>query len=209
MKTKHYILLSATMIAAVLAGCQKKAGAESEASEVVEKTFYSSTVTTEKTTLASDFNTLWTDGDAIGVTAGGASGQGKGGYFTLTTGAGTSYGEFSGSTAATGPYVAAYPYSFINNVWSNTVQILLPDEQSITEAGTFASGTVPMVAYSENDFLNFKNVGSLFCLSLKTVSGNKPLSRIELEGNDGEHLSRYFQINANESHPKAVYNSWG
>ena len=108
----------------------------------------------EKTTLAPDLNTLWTTGDKIKVYANGGTGS----EFTLSNGAGTSYGEFSGSTAATGPYVAVYPSTAAQSVSSTTATITLPATQSITAAGTFANGTVPMVAYSTNDFLYFQNI---------------------------------------------------
>lgn len=207
MKTRNYVLLTVAMLVAVLAGCQRKSAEPQVNAEeaAVEKTFYGSTTNREKTTLASDFNTLWTEGDKIKVFAAGGAGT----DFTLTTGAGTSYGEFSGSTAATEPYVAVYPSTFATSVSGTVATVELPATQIINAAGTFATNTVPLVAYSTSDFLYFKNIGSLLCLSLKAKRGSSVITKIELQGNNSETIAGIFTVKTDDSQPKAVYSTGG
>ena len=83
--------------------------------------------------------------------------------------------------------VSIYPYQEDTRITeSGVISVLLPAEQRYAE-NTFGLGANTMVSVSEDNFLQYKNVGGYLRLSLygKDVS----VSSITLKGNNGEKLA--------------------
>ena len=82
----------------------------------------------------------------------------------LTTMNGTFY---TGSTFDRSPsYVAAYPYDKVT-ISGTTATFTLPQQQQMTQTGTFGNGAMPMVATSSNNVLPFYNVCGGVCFPLQ------------------------------------------
>lgn len=135
-------------------------------------------------------NVYWTEDDLICV----ANASGSNLVFQLTEGKDTQNGVFysgGGSTYDfTGPFKAVYPATNPQNVTnsiSNTeATINLPSEQAITYTGTFGNGCNPMVAYSTNQTLQFRNVLGGMCF---IFNGN----------NDTYHVTKVVLTSTNTS----------
>ncbi len=173
----------------------------------LEKTFYANQGGKEKTTLSPSLATLWSEGDAIKVypETGGA-----GTDFTLADGAGTSFATFTGLTTLSDVYVAFYPAANAKSISGSTVTFNIPATQTVTEAGSFDTNTVPMVGYTTDNTLAMMNVGSLFELGLKAKTGTQKVVKIELKGNEEEYLAGDFTVDASVSgQPTATYSENG
>ena len=128
-------------------------------------------------TSLSGTSVLWSSGDQMVMFADGNS---SGNKFTLTSGAGSGSGAFSGvkpSYTGSENYWAAYPSSAKYN-GSSTFTFTLPAEVTYT-AGTFANGSNPMLSSTSSAFSNFsmKNLCGVLKLRLK---GNFKVARLEL-----------------------------
>lgn len=88
--------------------------------------------------------------------------------FEVVEGLQTMNGTFyTGSTFDRSPaYDAAYPYSMAT-LNGTTATFNLPQQQQMTETGTFGNGAMPMVAHSTNNVLNFYNVCGGVCFPLQ------------------------------------------
>ena len=88
--------------------------------------------------------------------------------FQVTDGIGTMNGTFyTGSTFDRTPdYNAAYPYDKVT-MSGNTATFTLPQQQQMTQTGTFGNGAMPMVAHSTNNVLPFYNVCGGVCFPLQ------------------------------------------
>jgi len=136
-----------------------------------------------KTALSADMKVLWTAGDQIKVyNAGNTSGI----VFTLSDGAGTTQGSFTGTVpSGEGPYFAVYPASAGGDLSGSSIAVTLPSHQTFAE-GSFGPGAA-LSAAKANTISNlvFKNVlgGVSF-----TVSGEKAKNlsgiRLQAKGND-------------------------
>lgn len=134
-------------------------------------------------TYLSNWDIFWSDGDQILVT----NSTGQQANFTLADGGeGTQTSEFNTSDEFDNApaFVAAYP-STSANINNGVVTFNLPQTQTITEAGTFANGAMPMVAHADNTTLMFKNVLGGICFPLK---GSFQVGKIELTAKDAEDM---------------------
>ena len=88
--------------------------------------------------------------------------------FEVVYGLQTMNGTFyTGSTFDRSPaYDAAYPYSMAT-LNGTTATFNLPQQQQMTQTGTFGNGAMPMVAHSTNNVLNFYNVCGGVCFPLQ------------------------------------------
>ena len=88
------------------------------------------------------------------------------------------------------PLESLYPASF----YKDASTITLPGTQAYM-AGTFASGTVPMAAYTTEGLnLAFKHLGCIVKLTLRKGPDAHDIKYVELRGNAGEQLSGDFSI---------------
>lgn len=113
--------------------------------------------------------------------------------FKFTGETGDNSGTFNRVSTPTGTgrplgfICSVYPYSSSTAI-SNTgvLSLTLPEVQTYRE-GTFGHDVNTMVSATDNNLLNFKNVGGF--LVLKFYGDNVYVSSIKLEGNNGERLS--------------------
>ena len=195
MKKSRFILAAATVLL-TLVGCEKKnpAAEEQQASgELIEKTFYANQGGKQKTTLDPSLATLWSEGDAIKVYP---ETRGAGNDFILASGAGEIAATFTGLTTLSDVYVAFYPVANAKSISGSTVTFGIPATQTVTNAGSFDTNTVPMVGYTTDNTLAMMNVGSLFELGLKAKEGTPKVVKIELKGNNSENLAGDFIVDA-------------
>ena len=103
--------------------------------------------------------------------------------FEVVYGLKTMNGTFyTGSTFDRSPaYDAAYPYSMAT-LDGTTATFNLPQQQQMTETGTFGNGAMPMVAHSTNNVLNFYNVCGGVCFPLQ--GAGKHVTKIVLTSKD-------------------------
>ena len=137
-----------------------------------------------KTSLSSERKVLWSAGDKIKVYN---SSTPSGVVYTLSGGAGTTAGEFTGDAlSGNGPFYAVYPAEAGGSLSGTGVAVTLPATQSYVEGG-FGSGAAVAAAKAEAiKQLNFKNVlgGVAF-----TLSGSKSISGIRLQTLGDEALN--------------------
>ena len=95
----------------------------------------------------------WEEGDKISLLYGSKNKE-----FTLTEGAGSTSGKFSGEALESGPYTAVYPYQSTASLSGNDVtNVTLPATQTATD-NSFDKNAALMMAQSNSTTLNFKNV---------------------------------------------------
>ena len=95
----------------------------------------------------------WEEGDQISIFDGTKNNQ-----FTLTGGAGSTSGKFSGEAGQSTSYTAVYPYQSTASLSGNGVtKVTLPATQTATD-NSFDENAALMMAQSNSTTLNFKNV---------------------------------------------------
>ena len=122
----------------------------------------------------------WTAEDELAVYVDALSFDDK---YTLTAGAGTEKGSFSGRVSGN-HYVALYPYADRVNegLKGNALSLVLPSEQSYAP-GSFGEGAFPMLAVGGEDGLAFKNLCSVLRIS---VTGDKVVRAVHFVAHDGQ-----------------------
>lgn len=108
------------------------------------------------------YRPVWKAEDHLAVIPAGADAPS---LYTLVKGEGTSEGVFSGTGKSSG-YVAYYPYEGFVGFKGKTIDVMLPSEQYYEE-GSFGSGAYPMMAVSESEAFQFRNLCSILKVSLK------------------------------------------
>ena len=121
----------------------------------------------------------WSEKEEIAVYVDGIGAPDK---YTLTDGSGSVSGVFTGTIYGIDK-VALYPYSAKDSegLQGKVLNLNLPSVQSYKE-GTFADGSFPMVAVSDSDELNFKNLCSVLRVSM---TGEVAVKSIRFVANDG------------------------
>ena len=176
-RLKTHILFLGLAAMCMLASCKKDKENGSNAGEGFEASTEQG-VSGSKTYL--DGTTVkWTDDDRIKV----VNGEGTMLKFHLVEGRNTTHGKFYDLTDNhegffVSNYVAAYPTSAEIN--GTLVTFTLPNEQPYVDDG-FGNHINPMVAYSTNRKLNFKNVLGGICFRF---IGDCHITRIEVTSDD-------------------------
>ena len=119
--------------------------------------------------------------------------------FTLTDGAGSTSGKFSGESGQSTSYTAVYPYQENASLSGNDVtNVTLPATQTAT-ANSFDKEAALMMAKSDNTTLEFKNV-----VGYVKVKPRFACSKIELEAAEGSSdiLAGKGTLNWNGGNPK-------
>lgn len=153
----------------------------------------------------------WTAYDQIKVANhGGGSGSVVHTY-ELTSGATSTNGEFYTGEPHSDffhpYYVAAYPAGKVYSFGEHSVTFDLPDTQTRNATtGTFGEGCNPMVAYSNSQTLQFKNVMGGLAFQLK---GNEHVSGIRLTAKNSEKLWGRFSVDCSVTNPTLNYVSGG
>ena len=160
MKISRFLMIG-LLATSLLASCKKENNNSSNANPNLNLDGVSFRASTEKgdpnaKTYLVGSNIKWSEGDQILVT----NGSNQQATFQVVEGVDTQDGVFyTGSTSFdySPNYVAAYPADKAT-ISVTTATFTMPQQQQMQTAGTFGNGTMPMVAYSENNVLNFYNV---------------------------------------------------
>ena len=132
----------------------------------------------------------WMAGDQIRI----YNGNFESAVFTLKSGANTTDGTFTyaGEFDMEPPYLAVYPSTTGMND-AGMVVFEVPAVQNLTEPGTFANGANPMLSYTPDDNLQFRNL----CggLGIRLYGENVHVSRIVVKGVDWEYLNGTSNVN--------------
>ena len=124
-----------------------------------------STKTSLSSPVSGVYQNLWTENDEIGVFVDGNEVS----KFSLKNGAGTSKGEFKGEfkdmNGASMEKTAVYPLAIVKSKRGDSVSVTLPEEQPY-KAGNIADGALPMIAVTDGNELNFKNLCSVLKISM-------------------------------------------
>ena len=136
----------------------------------------------------------WEEGDKISLLYGSKNKE-----FTLTEGAGSTSGKFSGEALESGPYTAVYPYQSTASLsGTNVTNVTIPATQTAT-ANSFDKNAALMMAQSNSTTLEFKNV-----VGYVKVKPKFACSKIELEAAEGSSdiLAGKGTLNWNGGNPK-------
>ena len=144
--------------------------------------------------ILSGTNIHWDSEDKISIFDGTNNNQ-----FTLTAGAGSTSGKFSGEAGQSTSYTAVYPYQPNASLSGNDVtNVTLPATQTAT-ANSFDNNAALMMAQSNSTTLEFKNV-----VGYVKVKPKFACSKIELEAAEGSSdiLAGKGTLNWNGGNPK-------
>lgn len=180
MKKTEIVLL--TLSAAFAAwSCQKELPQPAEGPTAMVINAVSEGIGTDpKAEMAYRYDLLWQSGDKILV-----KNSTESATFTLTGGAGTTNGTFSGTTSISGEVEAFYPES----VASGT-ELVWPSVQTADQAiPMYCTNTISGAA---GQTFNFKTLGAVYQLVFSTASAGVVLSSIEVSAN--EAMSGAFMV---------------
>ena len=136
----------------------------------------------------------WEEDDKISLLYGSKNKE-----FTLTEGAGSTSGKFSGEALESGPYTAVYPYQSTASLsGTNVTNVTIPATQTATD-NSFDKNAALMMAQSNSTTLEFKNV-----VGYVKVKPKFACSKIELEAAEGSSdiLAGKGTLNWNGGNPK-------
>ena len=144
----------------------------------------------------------WTSGDKIIVYNGTETKP-----FTLSAGAGSTEGTFTyaGEFNLEENIIAFYPSTATMS--ENLISITLPEDQTVSEAGTFANGANPMLAISYGDEnLTFTNLCGVLGISLK--GDNIHITGIEIVStNENDKLNGLYECHMNWEYKELIPSS--
>ena len=144
--------------------------------------------------ILSGTNIHWDSEDKISIFDGTNNNQ-----FTLTAGAGSTSGKFSGEAGQSTSYTAVYPYQSTASLsGTNVTNVTIPATQTAT-ANSFDKNAALMMAQSNSTTLEFKNV-----VGYVKVKPKFACSKIELEAAEGSSdiLAGKGTLNWNGGNPK-------
>lgn len=180
MKKTVYLALGLASAAILTLSCNKQelpvSGQMSKISVGIEE---------QTKTVLDGVEILWSAGDQIDVISNGGGRAST--TYTLTSGAGTAAGEFTGAHASTSaPYFIAYPYRAGNSKGGGTFNIDVPQVQYYAE-NSFGQGANPMVGVMQtlDSDVVLQNLFGVLRLALK---GTVTITRIELTDLGGNAL---------------------
>ena len=196
--------LALASLAAIAVGCQVETMPEAPVAEsVVYEAVTEAYAPATKTSMNSDLQVLWSEGDQVGV----FSGYMFPDAYAVTEGAGTTTAklelaanaEFAGPEVAMSGVAAVYPFSdmlMFNDQGDGVPRFVFyaEDVQTYTE-GTFANGSFPMVALTNTNAFAFKNVFGAMKLQLV---GTKTVTSVSVSGRNFEPLAGMFQVAVEE-----------
>ena len=219
-KSNFKLLVIGAMATAMLASCNKNNGTEGNApangfrATIEQPTGNGNGNRTHiDPDWANDASTdiMWTAQDLIKV----ANGQGTALNYQITEGENTANGTFytgeEHETFFQPNYAAIYPAfnaeDVANGISGTTATFNVPQTQTY-RANSFADKSMPMVAYSTDQTLAFKNVFGGICIPL--VGDGLTVTRVVLtSANASEHLYGTFTADCTSATPAPTYVSGG
>lgn len=173
---------------------KEKPGTEIVQEMVIKATFEASDT---KTTLVDGKTVQWTSGDQVRVfNASNPTGE----VYTLSDGAGTTQGTFTGAVlSGEGPFYAVYPATAASGLSGGSVSVVLPQTQILTKDsfGNGANLSAAKVA-AMTEVFSFKNV--LGAVSF-TLNANPSLKGIRIQTKGTEALSGSGSLNLSAETP--------
>ena len=207
MKTLYKISVIASAVLA-LAGCTKeKDFTPLSPDNKGEKVIITASRESNSTkTILDGTHILWSPQDAISVFYGGGKGEYGGSYFESLNEEPQAVAEFEGllqlitggqegSNVSSKAMWGIYPYSGENTCSGKSVNLRLPDTQTVP-AFTFDPHAFPAIASANSLDLAFYNI----CGLLKVNLGVEGIARIEFMGNADEPLSGMISASFNDEH---------
>lgn len=200
----------AALAACLLAGvcsCKKDSGT---AEPVMVGTFTAVTenhVSDGKTYLDENHNVFWKTGDRIKVysskdyTEGAVFGAYSGGSQSEFEAVQGLYNDF---VADGNHYAAVYPVdkcNFTGNDSEPTFTVEIPKTQKYDESWSYSDGANPMVAFSDNTTLSFKNVCGMLRFKLHGIA---PVKKISIIAHNNEKLWGTATFKFEDGEPKLV-----
>lgn len=187
MKRKAFTLCVATLVfAAMLSSCKKKENGDERIT-----TFYATTDSEGSKTDLNGGPVLWTAGDAVKVFNADGSASAT---FTLSAGAGTSAGTFTGEIAESETYYGVYPNGDNHSFASSKLTVNIPQTQTY-RANNFSLGSATMVAQTTGTTMDFKHVCGGIAIDL--VAGqDASITSIEVTALGNELLYGDFEVNS-------------
>lgn len=197
---KKILAIILTISAGLFVSCTQEDKIETKPEVEVSKglVFTATTEPTTKIALEKEgdtYNVLWRSGDMIAV-RNYVYGTPPVGFYTTTSN--TSHGDFtyhSGTELTTGSYYAFYPADY----WSEQ-NAAYPITQNYTPGVIKA----PMFAYSTTTNLQFKNIGGLIRINLKTPLTGKKIKKIYLYSSAQSLSGTITNITSLNSNPTAT-----
>ena len=140
----------------------------------------------------------WEEGDQISIFDGTNNNQ-----FTLTGGAESTSGKFSGEALESGSYIAVYPYQSTASLSGDGVtNVTLPATQNATD-NSFDKNAALMMAKSDNTTLEFKNA-----VGYVKVTPKFACSKIVLQAaGASEYLAGMCTLSYGEGMPSIAFTS--
>lgn len=156
---------------------------EKQPADLSEEMVISASLETSGTkTSLSGSSVFWTEGDQIKLFN---STNPEGVVFTLTNGAGTKHGKFTGAAVSgSGPFYAVYPASSASELSGSTVSVTLPQVQVLTQ-DSFGNGANLSMAVGDTaeDNFTFKNAMGAVSFALNGTPSIKSI-RIQTKGSE-------------------------
>ena len=187
MRNKIYIGLAALMAGLLSTACVDRIepsflndNAKNEETAVENTMVFQATLEqndAETKTSLDGLNVVWTAGDQIRVFNASTP---AGAVFTLSSGAGSANGSFTGDDIGDGPYYAIYPASAaaaVDPFNSSEIKATIPASQTYV-AGSFGNGANIAIAKSDGvtTNLSFKNVLGVVSFTLKGTATIKEVN---------------------------------
>ena len=175
MKKLLFVIAMAALV--MFAGCNK----DKEAGTVLKASIEQHKSDSKTSLNPTNGAILWTAGDKILVYNGISSAT-----FNLTAGAGSTNGTFNyaGEFNLEENIIAFYPSTA--TMREGVISLTLPEEQTVSEVGTFANGANPMMGVYNGDGLSFTSLCGVLGLSLKAEDDESivPITAIEIVSNN-------------------------
>ncbi len=187
-KSLTYAVLTAAIISCQAQSVEEEIEIPSEINEpsqdMILQTFTATTGDVTKTTMDGSGNTVWVTDDQIKVYCT----DGSSSSVTLSDGAGTKTGVFSGMVPAgkTGAY-AVYPASITSSVdiANSKVTVTVPNEQTLDEdTGGFTTGNIATSIVDAGNKLKFQNVNAFLSVTVSAA-----VTKVVVESIDGTALA--------------------
>ena len=173
----------------------------------VTRNLYSFTATLEagmtKTGLgANGLSVVWKEGDKIKVfNASTPAGE----VYTLSAGAGTPTGTFTGEPlSGSGTYYAVYPSSAVDGNITSTITLQVPSVQEYAENSFGPGANLAMATGDALENISFRNIGGALKLSLR---GSHTIKAVNLYTRGDELFCGKVTIGNLSGEPTITYNS--
>jgi len=176
---RSHLLFLCPAIVLTMAACSPKEALQVENPLKKEVTITATSANETKTTLSSN-QIIWTVKDRVSVLS-----EGNNDSFTLTAGAGTTTGTFSGYLAEAAQYTCLYPQQENAELSGSNIKFEIPAVQRWAN-GSFYGTNVSVASYDSNSTnIIFRNVCGLIQFDL---TGIGTVSEIRVTGTNGESL---------------------